>query len=56
LDSPDTPTARDRQVLEKRLQYLDSLRPSLTQEKLLGEWAKSREKVVERLIGKKAKQ
>lgn len=49
LENEDAPTARDLQVLQSRLQYLDAVKPSLTDAKLQAEWEKARGKITNRL-------
>jgi len=53
LENKDAPTEADRQVLQNRLAHLDRVAPSLTDPKLAGEAAKTRERIVEALTGQK---
>lgn len=41
LENRDLPSVRDQQVLRNRLEYLNHIRPSLTDERLLSEWQSS---------------
>lgn len=49
LENEDAPNARDLGVLQSRLQYLDTVRPALTDPKLLAELDKTRAKIAKRL-------
>lgn len=49
LENEDAPTARDLGVLQSRLQYLDTVRPALTDPKLVAELDKTRAKIVNRI-------
>lgn len=49
LENEDAPTPRDAQVLERRLQYLDAIKSSLTDPSLVTDWEKARSRIAGRL-------
>jgi hypothetical protein len=49
LENEDAPTAHDVQMLQSRLQYLDAVRPSLADPRLVVEWERTRARIAGRL-------
>jgi hypothetical protein len=49
LENEDAPTARDQQVLQSRLQYLDAVRPALADPVLVSAWEKTRARIAGQL-------